>query len=54
MSKQIFLNLPVSDLPKSMAFFKALGFADNPQFTSGNGACVVISDTISVDVVYPG
>ena len=48
MSKQIFLNLPVSDLPKSMAFFKALGFTNNPQFTGDNGACIVISDTIFV------
>ena len=48
MSKQIFLNLPVSDLAKSMAFFKALGFSNNPQFTGDNGACIVISDTIFV------
>ncbi len=48
MSKQIFLNLPVSDLPKSMAFFKALGFTNNPEFSDDNGACIVISDTIFV------
>lgn len=48
MSKQIFLNLPVSDLPKSLAFFKALGFANNPQFSSDSGECIVISDTIFV------
>jgi uncharacterized protein len=48
MSKQIFLNLPVSDLPKSMAFFKALGFTNNPKFTGDDGACIVISDTIFV------
>ena len=48
MSKQIFLNLPVSDLSKSMAFFKALGFAHNPQFSSDDGGCIVISDAIFV------
>lgn len=48
MSKQIFLNLPVSDLAQSMAFFKALGFSNNPQFTGDNGSCIVISDTIFV------
>jgi uncharacterized protein len=48
MGKQIFLNLPVSDLPKSMTFFKALGFTTNPQFTTDKGACIVISDTIFV------
>jgi predicted lactoylglutathione lyase len=48
MSKQIFLNLPVSDLSKSSAFFKALGFVEDPKFTSEDGACIVISDTIFV------
>ena len=48
MSKQIFLNLPVSDLAKSLTFFKALGFSNNPQMSSDDGACIVISDTIFV------
>jgi hypothetical protein len=42
----IFVNLPVKDLDKSMAFFKALGFSFNPQFTDETAACMVISDTI--------
>jgi predicted lactoylglutathione lyase len=48
MNRQIFLNLPVADLPWSMAFFKALGFAHNPQFTDDTATCIVISDTIYV------
>jgi len=48
MNKQIFLNLPVADLPRSLAFFKALGFAHNPQFTDDTTACVIISEAISV------
>jgi predicted lactoylglutathione lyase len=48
MNKQIFLNLPVADLPRSMAFFKALGYSHNPQFTDNTAACIVISETISV------
>jgi predicted lactoylglutathione lyase len=48
MSKQIFLNLPVADLPRSIAFFKALGFADDPAFAGDGGACIVISDSIFV------
>ena len=48
MSKQIFINLPVADLPKSIAFFKALGFSNNSQFTDDTAACIVVSDTISV------
>ncbi len=48
MNKQIFLNLPVADLPKSVGFFKALGYSLNPQFTGDTAACVVISETITV------
>lgn len=48
MNKQIFLNLPVADVPKSMAFFQALGYSLNPQFTGDTGACSTISETISV------
>jgi predicted lactoylglutathione lyase len=48
MNKQIILNLPVADLPKSTAFFQALGYPLNPQFTGDTTTCVVISETISV------
>ncbi|MGA7159695.1 MAG: VOC family protein [Bacteroidota bacterium] len=48
MSKQVFINLPVADLPKSIAFFKALGFSQNLQFSDDAGACIVVSDSIFV------
>jgi len=48
MSKQIVITLPVANLPKSMAFFKALGFSHNPQFTGDTAALIVISETIFV------
>lgn len=48
MSKQLFINLPVADLPRSVAFFTALGFTLNPEFTSDAGAGFVISDAISL------
>ena len=48
MAQMIFVNLPVKDLAKSMDFFKALGFAFNPQFTDETAACMVISETIFV------
>lgn len=44
MPRQMFLNLPVADLPKSKAFFAALGFAFNPQFTGDDAACMVIEE----------
>ena len=48
MSTQIFVNLPVRDLPASKAFFNALGYATNPSFTHDEAACLVISDSIYV------
>jgi len=48
MSRLVFINLPVADLPKSMAFFKTLGFDHNPQFTDDTASCIVISDVIHV------
>ncbi|WP_108459745.1 VOC family protein [Devosia naphthalenivorans] len=48
---QIFVNLPISDLAASMAYYKALGFDHNPQFTDETAACIVISDTIYVMVL---
>jgi uncharacterized protein len=46
MHKQIFVNLPVKDLPRSIPFFQALGFELNPQFTNELAACLVIGDNI--------
>jgi predicted lactoylglutathione lyase len=48
MSTHIIVNLPVADLPRSLAFFKALGYAHDPQSSDGTGARVIIADTISV------
>jgi hypothetical protein len=46
MTKQIFINLPVKDLKKSMAFFEKLGFTFNMQFTDDNAACMIIGENI--------
>jgi predicted lactoylglutathione lyase len=43
MSRQIFVNLPIKDMERSKAFFTALGFEFNPQFTNDQGACLVLS-----------
>lgn len=48
MAKMVFINLPVTDLKVSMAFYDALGFKNKPQFTDDNAACMVYSDTIYV------
>ncbi|MFD9462900.1 VOC family protein [Streptomyces sp. NPDC060027] len=44
--QMIFVNLPVSDVDTSKKFFTELGYTINPQFSTDDCACVVISDTI--------
>ena len=46
MINKIFVNLAVEDLDKSMAFFKAIGFSFNPQFTDKTAACMIMSEDI--------
>lgn len=46
MSTKIFVNLPVKDLPRAMAFFGKLGFTFNRQFTDDTAACMVIAEDI--------
>ncbi|MEO6104579.1 MAG: VOC family protein [Pseudoxanthomonas sp.] len=48
MPRMIFVNLPVTDLAASMAFYQALGFDNNKQFTDATAACMVWSETIHV------
>lgn len=48
MSKLIFINLPVTDLPRSKAFYEAVGAVNNPAFTDDTAACMVLSETIHV------
>jgi uncharacterized protein len=46
MAKQIFVNLPVKDLNKTIKFFTKLGFKFNPRFTDENAACMIIGENI--------
>lgn len=48
MAKQIFINLAVKDVDKSMDFYSALGFTNNPQFSDDTTKCMVWSETIFV------
>lgn len=48
MTKMIFLNLPVTDLERSIAFYQAIGATKNEQFSDGTAACMVFSDVIHV------
>jgi predicted lactoylglutathione lyase len=44
MANKIFLNLPVKDLQKSIAFFTKLGFSFNPNFTDEKATCMIVSE----------
>ena len=46
MATQIFVNLPVKNLKKSMEFFTKLGYSFNPQFTDKTAACMIVSEDI--------
>lgn len=48
MAKQVFINLAVADLQKSMDFYTALGFSNNPQFSDDTAKCMVWSENIFV------
>lgn len=48
MEKQIFINLAVKNLQKSMDFYTALGFTNNPQFSDDTAKCMAWSENIFV------
>lgn len=45
---QIFVNLPVKDLKRSVEFFTKLGYTFNPQFTDENATCMIIGENLFV------
>jgi uncharacterized protein len=46
MAKQIYINLPVKDIKKSIEFFTELGFKFNPQFSDDKSNCLIIGENI--------
>jgi uncharacterized protein len=51
MAKQLFINLAVKDVQKSMDFYTALGFTNNPQFSDDTSKCMVWSEHIYVMIM---
>ena len=51
MTKQIFINLAVKDVQKSMDFYTALGFSNNPQFSDESGKCIAALYSLSLESV---
>ena len=48
MAKLIFVNLPITDLARSIAFYQAIGAVKNEQFSDDTAACMVLTETIHV------
>ncbi len=48
MHPQIFVNLPIENMARSQAFFRALGYEFNPEFTNDQGACLVMGENLFV------
>ena len=48
MHSQIYVNLPVKDLKRSVEFFTKLGYTFNPQFTDDNATCMILGDNLFV------
>jgi len=46
MIKQIFVNLPIESLPRSVEFFTALGFTFDPKYTDENATCLILGENI--------
>ena len=46
MARSIFVNLPVADLGRSVAFFGALGFSFNPRFTDDSATCMILGENL--------
>jgi len=51
MTRMIFVSLPITDLNASTAFYSALGFERNPNFSDESGACMVWSEAIHVMLI---
>jgi predicted lactoylglutathione lyase len=45
-AKQIFVNLPVQDLKKSVEFFTKVGFEFDANFTDESATCMIIGEYI--------
>jgi predicted lactoylglutathione lyase len=48
MPKSIFINLPITDLARSIGFYEALGGIKNAKFSDEASACMALSETIQV------
>lgn len=51
---KLYINLPVADLPKATAFYEAIGFTKNSEFSNEDASAMVWDNTLSVMLLTPG
>lgn len=51
---KLYINLPVIDLPRATAFYEAIGFTKNSDFSNEDASAMVWDDTLSVMLLTPG
>ena len=51
---QLYINLHVLDLPKSIAFYEAIGFTRNPDFSNDDAAAMVWDENLSIMILTHG
>lgn len=54
MSPKIFVNIPTKNLEKATAFYEAIGFVKNPQFSDENASGLALGDAIHVMILTEG
>ncbi|WP_375380373.1 VOC family protein [uncultured Sphingomonas sp.] len=54
MTRAIFISLPVADVARSTAFYEAIGFEKNMQFSNEHASSMMWSDAISINVLDKG
>ncbi|MGN7999086.1 VOC family protein [Sphingomonas sp. 22176] len=52
MPNAVFVNLPVTDVPRATAFYEAIGCTKNPQFSGPTASAMVFSDTLSFMLLH--
>ena len=51
---KLYINLPVTDLSKATAFYEALGFTKNTDFSNEDASAMVYDETLSVMLLTHG
>ena len=51
---KVYINLPVTNLPKATAFYEAIGFTKNPEFSNDDASGMVWDESLHVMLLTHG